>query len=152
MHTLWTGLHPRVTHLCINMPMMFGPLALVALFSCLRGWTDRNIQKAGDGMGAKESRVSGGLGEGGEGMAEVRRCVGACAVVGVGILSCAPHQVCVCMRVYACECGRKHAPSSPGGSASLKLPAPECLCASTSFLFSSPNFGSNECLPRTGVF
>jgi len=76
------GLHPRVTHLCVNMPMLYGPLALVALVSCLRGWTGGKCEKGSAGSGGMD----------GAGVAHVRRCVGACAVAGVGILSCAPHQ------------------------------------------------------------
>jgi hypothetical protein len=76
------GLHPRVTHFCVNMPMLCGPLALVALVSCLRGWTGGKCQKGSGGSGGMD----------GTGVADVRKCVGACAVAGVGILSCAPHQ------------------------------------------------------------
>jgi hypothetical protein len=28
------GLHPRVTHLLVNVPMLFGPLGLIAIYSC----------------------------------------------------------------------------------------------------------------------
>ncbi|KAL7496374.1 hypothetical protein ACHAWT_004530 [Skeletonema menzelii] len=30
------GLHPRITHMLVNMPMMFGPLTLVGYFSCIK--------------------------------------------------------------------------------------------------------------------
>ena len=30
------GLHPRITHMLVNMPMMYGPLSLVGYYSCIK--------------------------------------------------------------------------------------------------------------------
>jgi phosphatidylinositol glycan class Z len=40
------GLHPRITHAAVNMPMLFGPLALVGHASVARMLTGRGIMKS----------------------------------------------------------------------------------------------------------
>ncbi len=67
------GLHPRITHALVNMPMMFGPIALVGYYSCTK-----------PRMGYASSLSS---------EACFRRALCQSTIMfGLLVLSCAPHQ------------------------------------------------------------
>jgi len=84
------GIHPRATHLLVNLPMLYGPLAALAAYSTLRGlvtWQERSA----DGVGGERA----GGGSPGAEVARVRGVVASCAASGLVWLSLAPHQVCL---------------------------------------------------------
>lgn len=76
------GLHPRMTHAVVNMPMLFGPLALVGCGSLIRNVHDMIVV----GRTKKKSR---------DGSSSFSFAESACRwtiVSGLLVLSCAPHQ------------------------------------------------------------
>ncbi len=54
------GLHPRVTHLLVNVPMLFGPLGLIAIYSCcstVASLLEMRISTWPSGCGAARERA-----------------------------------------------------------------------------------------------
>eukprot|EP00985_Skeletonema_marinoi_P032275 scaffold39087_cov174-Skeletonema_marinoi.AAC.2 len=66
------GLHPRITHALVNMPMMFGPLSLFGYFSCI----ETRKEYASSSAEACFRRV----------------LCQSTIITGLVVLSCAPHQ------------------------------------------------------------
>ncbi len=117
------GIHPRLTHAVVNMPMLFGPLAIlfyVVFTQRLLGYVHNVVTNAKDGGGKeiinyklKDERGRQGNNETGNDVTSIiptstgnvggsagctrvqrftsRTCY-AMVIVGLGILSCAPHQ------------------------------------------------------------
>jgi phosphatidylinositol glycan class Z len=90
------GLHPRFTHLLVNFPMLFGPLALLAVASALSALVSRPRGVKGAGVAASRASTRGERGGRGS-SAETdtpwaRSCVAACGSCGLMFLSLAPHQ------------------------------------------------------------
>ena len=76
------GLHPRATHLVVNLPLLYGPLALVALLSAAGTVISR--------LRAPATRSAGEM----KGTAATVEwvLVGSCGLCGLLLLSLAPHQ------------------------------------------------------------
>lgn len=92
------GLHPRLTHLVVNLPMLFGPLFLAALFSLLPSRAGGGEDSPSDG--SNSSGYTQGLNSPAREAAErlrlsrlgARATLGACCASGLLFLSLAPHQ------------------------------------------------------------
>jgi phosphatidylinositol glycan class Z len=75
------GLHPRITHVLVNLPMMFGPLSLLGYFSCIK------MKKDHDSFFSSSAAAASG------GEACFRRVLCQSTIIcGLLVLSCAPHQ------------------------------------------------------------
>ncbi|KAL7431233.1 hypothetical protein ACHAXM_002588 [Skeletonema potamos] len=74
------GLHPRITHVLVNLPLMFGPLSLLGYFSCSK------MKKDYDSFFLSSATATGDE-------ACFRRVLCQSTIIsGLLVLSCAPHQ------------------------------------------------------------
>jgi phosphatidylinositol glycan class Z len=80
------GLHPRWTHAVVNMPMMFGPIALLGLLELCRSIRQK-ITEGGTGQGGAKTAMATSVAA-----VNLRVVLGAIVVLYFAGLSTAPHQ------------------------------------------------------------
>jgi phosphatidylinositol glycan class Z len=92
------GIHPRITHAFVNLPMLFGPLAFYFYYKCMYGvFTKTNymfVRGSNDTQMQQSPTATAGTIN--NPVQQLRNIVnGMCygmIMFGIGILSCAPHQ------------------------------------------------------------
>lgn len=87
------GLHPRLTHLALNLPLLSGPMAVPALWDVVIrfGWAGHALHAAARGKGLRFESSNGNAPQQMR-HAALRRQLFACIALPLAILSAAPHQ------------------------------------------------------------